>query len=76
MTLAKVDAFVDALQLFGIGYSWAGPMSLAVPYDMSRSRNLLLPFDGATLVRFAIGLEEVADLQQDIEQALGALAPT
>ncbi|MCA1416958.1 PLP-dependent transferase, partial [Bradyrhizobium sp. NBAIM20] len=33
-------------------------------------------FDGATLVRFAIGLEEVADLQQDIEQALGALAPT
>jgi cysteine-S-conjugate beta-lyase len=73
---AQVDAFVDALQLFGIGYSWAGPMSLAVPYDMSRSRNLLLPFDGATLVRFAIGLEEVADLQQDIEQALGALAPT
>lgn len=42
----------------------------------SCSRNLLLPFDGATLVRFAIGLEEVADLQQDIEQALGALAPT
>jgi cysteine-S-conjugate beta-lyase len=70
---SQVDAFVDALQLFGIGYSWAGPMSLAVPYDMSRSRNLPLPFDGGTLVRFAIGLEDGADLKADIEQALAAL---
>ncbi len=69
----QVDAFVDALQLFGIGYSWAGPMSLAVPYDMSRSRNLPLPFEGHTLVRFAIGLEAAADLQADLEQALSAL---
>ena len=71
---AQVDAFVDALQLFGIGYSWAGPMSLAVPYDMSRSRNLALPFCSGTLVRFAIGLEDSADLKADIEQALSALA--
>lgn len=70
----QVDAFVDALQLFGIGYSWAGPMSLAVPYDMSRSRNLPLPFEGRTLVRFAIGLEDGADLRADIEQALAVLA--
>lgn len=70
---AQVDAFVDALQLFGIGYSWAGPMSLAVPYDMSRSRDLPLPFDGGTLVRFAIGLEDAADLKADIAQALSAL---
>jgi cystathionine beta-lyase len=70
----QVDAFVDALQLFGIGYSWAGPMSLAVPYDMSRSRNLPLPFEGRTLVRFAIGLEGGADLQADIEQALAVFA--
>jgi cystathionine beta-lyase len=70
---AQVDAFVDALQLFGIGYSWAGPMSLAVPYDMSRSRNLPLPFNGGTLVRFAIGLEDGNDLKADITQALSAL---
>ncbi|MCY4744673.1 PLP-dependent transferase [Pelomonas sp. UHG3] len=70
----QVDAFVDALQLFGIGYSWAGPMSLAVPYDMSRSRNLPLPFEGRTLVRFAIGLEDGVDLQADIEQALAVFA--
>jgi cysteine-S-conjugate beta-lyase len=70
----QINAFVDALQLFGIGYSWAGPMSLAVPYDMSRSRDLPLPFNGGTLVRFAIGLEDGADLRADIEQALSALA--
>lgn len=69
---AQVDAFVDALQLFGIGYSWAGPMSLAVPYDLRRSRNLPLPFEGGTLVRFAIGLEDGADLRADLAQALAS----
>ncbi|WP_077034065.1 PLP-dependent transferase [Pelomonas sp. KK5] len=71
--MAEVDAFVDALQLFGIGYSWAGPMSLAVPYDMSRSRSLPLPYEEGVIVRFAIGLEAEADLRADIEQALVAL---
>ncbi len=70
---AQVDAFVDALQLFGIGYSWAGPMSLAVPYDLRASRNLGLPFDGGTLVRFCIGLEAEADLRADLANALPAL---
>ncbi len=67
---AQVDAFVDALQLFGVGYSWAGPMSLAVPYDMSRSRVLGLPYAEGQLVRFAIGLEAEADLRADLAQAL------
>jgi len=73
---AEVDAFVDALQCFGIGYSWAGPMSLAVPYDLTYSRSLPLPWapeEGGTLVRFAIGLEDVEDLRADLAQALGAL---
>jgi cystathionine beta-lyase len=70
----EVDAFVDALQLFGIGYSWAGPMSLAVPYDMSRSRVLGLPYAEGQIVRFAIGLEAEADLRADLEQALSVLA--
>jgi len=73
--MAQVDAFVDALQLFGIGYSWAGPMSLALPYDMSRSRNLALPYDEGVLVRFAIGLEAAVDLRADLEQALSVLRP-
>ncbi len=72
----RIDAFVDALQLFGIGYSWAGPMSLAVPYDLTRSRSLGLPWtkeEGGTLVRFAIGLEEVEDLRADLARAFEAL---
>ena len=71
---AQVDAFVDALELFGIGYSWAGPMSLAVPYDMRRSRNLPKAFADGRVVRFAIGLEAEADLRADLEQALAVLA--
>jgi len=71
---ARVDAFVDALTLFGIGFSWAGPVSLAVPYDL-RALRPNSPRRGA-LVRFSIGLESVADLQADCEQALQTLTST
>ena len=72
-TQAQVDAFVDALQLFGIGFSWAGPMSLAVPYDL-RSMRGTTDLKGH-LVRFSIGLEAVADLQADVQQALQRALP-
>ncbi|MFY9510710.1 MAG: cystathionine beta-lyase [Rubrivivax sp.] len=68
---AQVDAFVDALRVFRIGYSWAGPVSLVVPYDLQAMRQPA-PYQG-TLVRFSIGLENVADLQADIAQALAAV---
>jgi cystathionine beta-lyase len=68
---AQVDAFVDALKLFRIGYSWGGPVSLAVPYDVSNMRRGS-PYRGA-LVRFSVGLEAVEDLQEDLEQALSVL---
>ncbi|HEX6704260.1 MAG TPA: cystathionine beta-lyase [Albitalea sp.] len=67
----RVDAFVDALRLFGIGYSWAGPMSLAVPYDLKVIRPKA-PWQGS-LVRFSVGLEAVDDLIGDCEQALNSL---
>ncbi|MDO8418920.1 MAG: PLP-dependent transferase [Rubrivivax sp.] len=77
---AQVDAFVDALQLFRIGYSWAGPMSLVVPYDVAAMRAGTQRGSAhlrGHLVRFALGLEAVADLQADIEQALvSACGPT
>jgi cystathionine beta-lyase len=69
---ARVDAFVDALRLFGIGYSWAGPMSLAVPYDIAALRGEAGSVGGA-LVRFSVGLEAVEDLIADCGQALTAL---
>lgn len=68
---AQVDRFVDALRLFRIGYSWGGPVSLAVPYDLRAMRDPA-PYDG-TLVRFSIGLEDEADLRADLAQALSAL---
>jgi cystathionine beta-lyase len=69
---AQVDAFVDALKIFRIGYSWAGPVSLAVPYDVGAMRSR--PAWRGTLVRFSIGLEAASDLIDDCAQALAALA--
>ena len=69
---ARVDAFVDALRLFKIGYSWGGPVSLVVPYDLDGMRDDRSALPGH-LVRFSIGLESVADLQADLAQALGQL---
>jgi cystathionine beta-lyase len=69
---AQVDAFVDALKLFRIGYSWAGPVSLVVPYDLATMR--AEPCWAGTLVRFSVGLEDVEDLIEDCRQALQALA--
>ena len=69
----QVDAFVDALRLFKIGYSWGGPVSLVVPYDLGAMRSDRSGLPGH-LVRFSIGLEAVGDLQADLAQALARLA--
>jgi len=69
---AEVDRFCDSLQLFRLGYSWAGPMSLCAPYDVPSIRTTPWPFQGG-LVRFSIGLEAVADLQADLANALAAM---
>jgi cystathionine beta-lyase len=70
-TAGQVDTFVDALKLFRLGYSWAGPVSLVVPYNLAAMRQPA-PYPG-TLVRFSIGLEDVADLKADLAQALSGL---
>ena len=67
---ARVDTFVDALELFRIGYSWGGPVSLVVPYDLKSLR--AQPRWQGTLVRLSIGLEAPEDLQGDLDQALKA----
>lgn len=69
---AQVDQFCDNLQLFQLGYSWAGPMSLCAPYDVPSIRTMPWPFKGG-LVRFSVGLEAVADLQADLVQALSLM---
>ncbi|MDP3253700.1 MAG: PLP-dependent transferase [Hydrogenophaga sp.] len=69
---ARIDAFCDALRLFRLGWSWAGPISLCAPYRMASSRKLGWPHAGG-LVRFAVGLESVHDLRADLAQAMDAL---
>ena len=70
----QVDAFCDALKLFKLGYSWGGPISLVVPYDLASMRTAWpAHIARGTLVRFSIGLEAVEDLQADIAQALQIL---
>jgi cystathionine beta-lyase len=64
----QVLGFVDALELFKIGYSWAGVTSLAVAYDFHFTQNR--PDYGHRIVRLNVGLEDVDDLKADLTQAL------
>jgi cystathionine beta-lyase len=66
----RVEAFVDSLELFDIGYSWGGTHSLAVAYRIASHDR---PPYGHRLVRLSIGLEATADLVADLEQALARL---
>lgn len=70
-TQGQVDAFCDGLRLFKLGYSWGGPMSLVVPYDLPSMRSGPTPhLRPGTVVRFSVGLEAVEDLRADLAQAM------
>ncbi|MGN6620121.1 MAG: cystathionine beta-lyase [Sphingomonas sp.] len=71
-TEASRAAFIDALDLFGIGFSWGGFESLAVPADPVRSATP--PDFGGSIVRLHIGLEDPDDLIADLERGFAALA--
>jgi cysteine-S-conjugate beta-lyase len=73
-TQAQIDKFCESLKLFKLGYSWAGPISLVVPYNLEAMRpKWPAGVARGCLVRFCIGLEDVTDLQQDLAQALQTL---
>jgi len=69
-----VYAFLDSLELFGIGPSWGGFESLAVPFDCAPVRTATRWAPGGPTVRFHIGLEAVEDLLADLEAGFAALA--
>lgn len=71
-SVPEVERFCDSLSLFKLGYSWGGPISLVVPYNVASMRGPAWPHKGV-LVRFSTGLEAVADLQADLAQALDML---
>ena len=65
-------ALIDALELFGIGYSWGGFESLALPVDPDRHRSAAPRADAGAMVRLQIGLEDPADLIADLDRGLAA----
>ena len=66
----RVDAFLNGLRLFKLGYSWGGPVSLVVPYQLQGMRTLpRAHLQTGCLVRFSLGLEAVDDLIDDLAQS-------
>ena len=65
-------AFIDALALFGIGYSWGGYESLAIPVDPAKHRSAVPWNEAGALVRLNIGLEDPDDLIADLAKGFEA----
>jgi len=63
---AAVDAFLDGLELFGLGYSWGGFESLVIPFDCRAYRTATQWAPEGPALRFSIGLEDVDDLKADV----------
>ncbi|WP_296817903.1 cystathionine beta-lyase [Brevundimonas sp.] len=72
-TAPQAEAFLDALRLFGIGFSWGGFESLATYEDAQLAVRSDPPRLGGALVRLHVGLEVVADLIADLDQGLATL---
>lgn len=72
--LQAIRYFCDQLQLFKLGFSWGGPVSLVMLYNLKEMRQLeQAHLKDGLLVRFCIGLEHHQDLINDIAQALEQL---
>jgi cystathionine beta-lyase len=70
----KVYAFMDALTLFGMGFSWGGYESLVILFDCSEYRTATEWAPGGSTLRFHIGLEDPDDLIADLKQGFAAMA--
>jgi cystathionine beta-lyase len=71
---AGIRAFLDAVKLFGLGYSWGGFESLVIPFDCTKYRTATQWVPGGPTLRFHVGLEDSQDLIADLERAFAALA--
>lgn len=71
---AAISNFVESLVLFGIGASWGGYESLAIPFDCSKLRTATQWNPGGPTVRFHIGLEDPDDLIADLQAGLKQLS--
>jgi cysteine-S-conjugate beta-lyase len=67
-----VDALLDTVALFGMGYSWGGFESLVIPFDCATYRTATIWAPGGPTLRLHIGLENVDDLKADLARGLEA----
>jgi cystathionine beta-lyase len=67
-----VDALLDTVELFGMGYSWGGFESLVIPFDCTNYRTATKWSPGGPTLRFHIGLEDVEDLKTDLARGFAA----
>jgi len=70
---AAVAAFLDALEIFGLGYSWGGFESLVIPFDCRSFRTATQWAPEGPALRFSVGLEDVEDLKADVDKGFAAL---
>jgi cystathionine beta-lyase len=73
---AAVAAFLDGLELFGIGYSWGGYESLVLPFDCTAVRTATRFDAGGPTIRFSVGLEDIEDLKDDLDRGFARLRAT
>ena len=73
---AAVATFLDGLELFGLGYSWGGYESLALPFDCTPVRTATRFAPGGPTVRFSVGLEDIEDLKADLDRGFARLRVT
>ncbi len=68
----SVDALLDAVKLFGMGFSWGGFESLVIAFDCKDYRSATTWSPGGPTLRLHIGLENVEDLKADLAQGFAA----
>ncbi|WP_426433841.1 cystathionine beta-lyase [Bradyrhizobium genosp. P] len=68
-----VNALLNTVRLFGMGFSWGGFESLVVPFDCNDYRTATKWAPGGPALRLHIGLESVDDLKADLDRGFAAL---
>jgi cystathionine beta-lyase len=71
-TQKAVDALLNGLELFGMGYSWGGFESLIIPFDCASYRTATRWQPGGPSLRLHVGLENVEDLKADLAHGFAA----
>jgi cysteine-S-conjugate beta-lyase len=69
-------AFLDGLELFGMGFSWGGFESLVIPFDCKTYRTATAWAPAGPALRFSIGLEDIDDLKADLDAGFERMRQT